>query len=197
MAARRFRYVPGQALEHFREAVERGAAYESDWNKLFAEYRKQYPELAAEWDSVMSGQLPAGWDKDIPVYAEGKKYATRNASGEVLNAIAKHFPTMIGGDADLAGSTKTLLKGAENTGKGKSNVRNVRFGVREFAMGAIVNGLALHGGIIKPYSATFLTFSDYMRNAICMGALMNLPAIYVFTHDSIGLGEDGPTILTR
>ncbi len=186
-------YVPGQALEHFREAVERGAAYESDWNKLFAEYRKQYPELAAEWDSVMSGQLPAGWDKDIPVYAEGKKYATRNASGEVLNAIAKHFPTMIGGDADLAGSTKTLLKGAENTGKGKSNVRNVRFGVREFAMGAIVNGLALHGGIIKPYSATFLTFSDYMRNAIRMGALMNLPAIYVFTHDSIGLGEDGPT----
>ena len=186
-------YIPGQALEHFREAVERGAAYESDWNKLFAEYRKQYPELAAEWDSVMSGQLPAGWDKDIPVYAEGKKYATRNASGEVLNAIAKHFPTMIGGDADLAGSTKTLLKGAENTGKGKSNVRNIRFGVREFAMGAIVNGLALHGGIIKPYSATFLTFSDYMRNAIRMGALMNLPAIYVFTHDSIGLGEDGPT----
>ncbi|MEZ4668080.1 MAG: transketolase [Anaerolineae bacterium] len=185
-------YIPGDALEHFREAVDRGAQYEGEWNTLFAAYRQQYPDLAAEWDQLMNGQLPAGWDADIPVYAEGKKVATRNASGEILNAIAKHIPTMIGGDADLAGSTKTLIKGADNTGKGKV-ARNLRFGVREFAMGAIVNGLALHGGIVKPYSATFLTFSDYMRNAIRMGALMNLPAIYVFTHDSIGLGEDGPT----
>ncbi|MEO8609927.1 MAG: transketolase C-terminal domain-containing protein, partial [Chloroflexota bacterium] len=105
----------------------------------------------------------------------------------------KHFPTMIGGDADLAGSTKTLIKGAENTGFHKPAERNVRFGVREHGMGAIVNGLALHGGIIKPYSATFLTFSDYMRGSIRLGALMSVPAIYVFTHDSIGLGEDGPT----
>ncbi|MBA3872298.1 MAG: transketolase, partial [Anaerolineae bacterium] len=160
---------------------------------LFTDYRNQYPDLAKEWDQVMDGQLPDGWDKDIPVYTADKKIATRIASGEVLNAIAQHIPTMIGGDADLAGSTKTLLKGSPNTGKGDVKGRNVRFGVREFAMGAIVNGLAVHGGIIKPYSATFLTFSDYMRNAIRMGALMGIPTIYVFTHDSIGLGEDGPT----
>jgi transketolase len=118
--------------------------------------------------------------------------ATRVASGEVLNAIAKNIPTMIGGDADLAGSTRTLIKGAQNTGKGQVG-RNLRFGVREHAMGSIVNGLALHGGIVKPYTATFLTFSDYMRPAIRLGALMNIPTLYVFTHDSIGLGEDGPT----
>ncbi|MBL8120439.1 MAG: transketolase, partial [Anaerolineae bacterium] len=176
-------YIPGQALEHFREAVDKGAAAEAGWNTLFAAYRQQYPELAAEWDQLMSGQLPAGWDKDIPVFAAGKKIATRNASGDVLNAIAKNIPTMIGGDADLAGSTKTLIKGAENTGKGKAATRNLRFGVREFAMGAIVNGLALHGGIVKPYSATFLTFSDYMRNSMRMGALMNIPTVYIFTHD--------------
>jgi transketolase len=186
-------YVPGEALEHFREAVERGAAWEAGWEATFQQWRTAYPDLAAQWDSAMSGQLPAGWDAEIPVYAAGKKAATRNASGEILNAIAKHIPTMIGGDADLAGSTKTLIKGAENTGHGKPAARNLRFGVREFGMGAIINGLALHGGIIKPYSATFLTFSDYMRNAMRMGALMNIPAIYVFTHDSIGLGEDGPT----
>lgn len=186
-------YIPGEALEHFREAVDKGAELESKWNALFTDYRNQYPDVAKEWDQVMAGQLPDGWDKDIPVYAEGKKIATRNASGEVLNAIAQHIPTMIGGDADLAGSTKTLIKGSPNTGKGDVKGRNVRFGVREFAMAAIVNGLALHGGIIKPYSATFLTFSDYMRNAIRMGALMGIPTIYVFTHDSIGLGEDGPT----
>jgi transketolase len=186
-------YVPGEALEHFRESVERGAAWEAQWEATFQQWRTAYPELAAQWDSAFSGQLPAGWDADIPVYAAGKKAATRNASGDILNAIAKHIPTMIGGDADLAGSTKTLLKGAENTGKGKPAARNLRFGVREFGMGAIVNGLALHGGIIKPYTATFLTFSDYMRNAIRMGALMNIPTVYVFTHDSIGLGEDGPT----
>lgn len=186
-------YIPGEALEHFREAVNKGAALESEWNTHFEAYRKAHPDLARQFENAVKGILPDGWDKEIPVFAEGKKYATRNVSGDVLNAIAKHIPTMIGGDADLAGSTKTLIKGAENTGKGKPAARNLRFGVREFAMGAIVNGLALHGGIIKPYTATFLTFSDYMRNSIRMGALMNIPTIYVFTHDSIGLGEDGPT----
>ncbi len=186
-------YVPGEALEHFREAVERGARYESDWNKTFQAWRTAFPDLAKEWDAALSGQLPAGWDADIPTFSDAKKIATRNASGDVLNAIAKHIPTMIGGDADLAGSTKTLIKGAANTGHGSPAARNVRFGVREHAMGSIVNGLALHGGIVKPYSATFLTFSDYMRPAIRLGALMNIPALYVFTHDSIGLGEDGPT----
>lgn len=186
-------YIPGEALEHFHEAVERGAEQESDWNTIFQKWQTEFPDLARDWDAAMKGDLPAGWDADIPVFAEGKKVATRNASGDVLNAIAKHIPTMIGGDADLAGSTKTLIKGAANTGHNSPAARNVRFGVREHAMGAIVNGLALHGGIIKPYSATFLTFSDYMRPAIRLGALMHIPTIYVFTHDSIGLGEDGPT----
>ena len=185
--------MPGEALEHFREAVERGAGYEQDWQQRFEAWRAEFPELAAEWDQAMSGELPAGWDADIPVYEPGKPAATRNTSGEVLNAIAQHIPTMIGGDADLAGSTKTLIKGFGNTGQNDAAARNVRFGVREHAMGAIVNGLALHGGIIKPFSATFLTFSDYMRPSMRLGALMNIPAVYVFTHDSIGLGEDGPT----
>jgi len=186
-------YVPGEALEHFRTAIERGAALEKEWETRFQAWRAAYPDLAQTWDLAFSGQLPDGWDADIPVFTDAKKIATRNASGEVLNAIAKHIPTMIGGDADLASSTKTLIKGAEDTGKGKPAARNVRFGVREHAMGAIVNGLALHGGIIKPYTATFLTFSDYMRPSIRLGALMNIQPVYVFTHDSIGLGEDGPT----
>lgn len=186
-------YVPGEALEHFRNSVEAGAEYEDRWNQKFQAWRAAFPDLAQAWDAAMSGELPAGWDADIPTWGPEKQIATRNASGDVLNAIAKHIPTMIGGDADLAGSTKTLIKGAENTGIHKADTRNVRFGVREHGMGAIVNGLALHGGIIKPYSATFLTFSDYMRGAMRLGALMNIPTVYIFTHDSIGLGEDGPT----
>lgn len=187
-------YIPGESLEHFREALPRGADYEAEWQETFDAWRAAYPELAQLWDSAYNGELPAGWDADLPRFEDdSKKIATRNASGTVLNAIAKHFPTMIGGDADLAGSTKTLIKGAENTGPGNPRARNIRFGVREHAMGAIVNGLALHGGIVKPYSATFLTFSDYMRGAVRLGALMNIPGVYVFTHDSIGLGEDGPT----
>lgn len=186
-------YIPGAALEHFREAVERGAAEENGWNEKLAAWRAAFPELAAEWDAAQSGELPAGWDADLPVYSTDKQIATRVASGEALNAIAKHIPTMIGGDADLAGSTRTLIKGAGNTGYHHPGERNIRFGVREHGMGAIVNGLALHGGIIKPYSATFLTFSDYMRPTIRLGALMKAQALYVFTHDSIGLGEDGPT----
>ena len=141
----------------------------------------------------MAGTLPDGWEDDLPRYGAEKQIATRVASGEALNAIAKHIPTMIGGDADLAGSTRTLIKGAANTGFKNPAERNLRFGVREHGMGAIVNGLAVHGGIIKPYTATFLTFSDYMRPTIRLGSLMKIPTLYVFTHDSIGLGEDGPT----
>ena len=186
-------YVPGEALEFFRAAVEKGAQQEQQWNQLFENYRKEHPELAAEFERAQAGELPEGWDSDLPSFPPEKKVATRNASGVVLNAIAKHIPTMIGGDADLAGSTKTLLKGAQNTGQKKPAARNVRFGVREHGMGAIVNGLSVHGGIIKPYSATFFTFSDYMRPAVRLGCLMGINPIYVFTHDSIGLGEDGPT----
>lgn len=186
-------YIPQEALDHFRTAIERGMADDAMWQARLIAYRASYPELGKQLDSVLAGELPDGWDADLPTFPADKPVATRNASGKVLNAIAKRIPTMIGGDADLAGSTKTLIDGAGNTGHLHPTARNVRFGVREHAMGAIVNGLALHGGILRPYSATFLTFSDYMRPAIRLGALMELPAIYVFTHDSIGLGEDGPT----
>ena len=186
-------HIPGEALEHFREAIDRGAELEQAWVNKFNAWKEAYPQLADEWEFAQAGKLPKDWQFDLPEFEGGKSIATRNASGEVLNAIAKNLPTMIGGDADLAGSTKTLLKGANNTGHHNATARNIRFGVREHGMGAIVNGLALHGGIIKPYSATFMTFSDYMRPAIRLGSLMEIPTIYVFTHDSIGLGEDGPT----
>ncbi len=186
-------YVPDAVRAWFAGAKTAGAAAEAEWQALFSHYAAQYPAEAAAFEAAQRGELPAGWYSDIPVFPAEKKQATRNAGGVVLNAIAKHIPTMIGGDADLAGSTKTLLKGSPNTGPHDPAQRNIRFGVREHAMGAIVNGLALHGGIIKPYSATFLTFSDYMRPAIRLGALMEIDPVYVFTHDSIALGEDGPT----
>jgi transketolase len=186
-------HVPGEALELFRGAVDQGAAWEAEWNALLERYRAAFPGMADEWERAMAGELPPGWDADIPVFTADKKVATRNASGQILNAIAARVPTMIGGDADLSESTKTLIKNAENTGRSKPAARNVRFGVREHAMGAIANGLALHGGITKPFTATFLQFSDYMRPTIRLGALMDITPLYIFTHDSIGLGEDGPT----
>lgn len=186
-------YVPGDALEHFRGAVEAGAAAEAEWQSRFGAWRAAYPDLALEWERAMAGEFAEGWRAALPSWEAGDSLATRSAGGEALNALAAHAPTMIGGDADLAGSTRTLIKGAANTGPSRAAERNLRFGVREHGMGAIVNGLALHGGIVKPYSATFFTFSDYMRPAMRLGALMDIPAVYVFTHDSIGLGEDGPT----
>jgi len=185
--------LPGDALEHFRESIQMGEAYEAKWQSTYTAWRQAHPGLAAEWDRVMRGELPDGWDADIPVFPTDKQMATRNASGAALNAIAKNIPTMIGGDADLAGSTKTLIKDEAFTGPGEPTARNLRFGVREHGMGAIVNGLALHGGIIRPYSATFLTFSDYMRPSMRLGSIMGIKTLYVFTHDSIGVGEDGPT----
>ncbi len=187
-------FIPGAALEHFRESVTNGETYENEWNALFTAWENANPDKAAMWEQAFSGELPAGWDDDIPVYnGADKPMATRNASGQVLNAIAKNIPTMIGGDADLAGSTKTLIDGEPFTGHLHPAERNLRFGVREHGMGAIANGLALHGGIIRPYTATFLTFSDYMRPSMRLGALMGIKPLYVFTHDSIGVGEDGPT----
>jgi transketolase len=186
-------FIPDDALNHFREAVAKGADAEAAWDTTYTAWREAYPELAAEWDQAMSGEFVDGWRDALPSWDAGQKVATRNAGGDALNALAKFAPTMIGGDADLAGSTKTLIKGANNTGHLHAAERNIRFGVREHGMGAIVNGLALHGGIIKPYSATFFTFSDYMRPAMRLGALMDIPTVYIFTHDSIGLGEDGPT----
>ena len=186
-------FIPGDALEHFRSAIDKGAAAEAEWQAVYDAWRGDYPELAAEWDLAMAGEFAPGWRENLPSWPPDGKIATRNAGGEALNALAQFAPTMIGGDADLAGSTKTLIKGANNTGYKQPAERNLRFGVREHGMGSIVNGLALHGGIVKPYSATFFTFSDYMRPAIRLGALMDIPTVYVFTHDSIGLGEDGPT----
>ena len=186
-------YIPGEALEHFRGAVEAGAAAEAAWQSVYQAWRAAYPDLAAAWDRAMSGEFAEGWRAALPSWEAGDSIATRSAGGEALNALARYAPTMIGGDADLAGSTRTLIKGAHDTGPGQPAERNLRFGVREHGMGAIVNGLALHGGIVKPYSATFFTFSDYMRPAIRLGALMDIPTVYIFTHDSIGLGEDGPT----
>ena len=186
-------HVPGDALEHFRGAIDAGAAAESEWESRFAAWRAAYPTLAEEWDRAMAGEFAPGWRDALPSFAAGASIATRSAGGEALNALAQFAPTMIGGDADLAGSTRTLIKDGDHTGPNHAAARNLRFGVREHGMGAIVNGLALHGGIVKPYSATFFTFSDYMRPAIRLGALMDIPTVYVFTHDSIGLGEDGPT----
>ena len=186
-------YIPAEASQHFRSALDAGAAAEAEWKSAMNAWRSAYPELGSEWDRAQARQFNDGWREALPSWTTGQELATRNAGGDALNALARHAPTMIGGDADLAGSTKTLIKDAGDTGPGRGTERNLRFGVREHAMGAIVNGLALHGGIVKPYSATFFTFSDYMRPAMRLGALMDLPTVYVFTHDSIGLGEDGPT----
>ena len=184
--------VPDDVLAHFRQAVERGQAAQAAWQRTFEAWKVAQPALADEWAHMMSDTLPAGWDADLPVFQAGTSVATRNASGKVLNALAPHLPGLIGGAADLDSSTKTYLNLSGDFQAGQYGNRNLRFGVREHAMGAIVNGMAAHGGLI-PYSATFLVFSDYMRPAIRVAALSEFAPIFVFSHDSIGLGEDGPT----
>jgi transketolase len=185
-------FVPEEVYRHMGQAAERGQRIEQEWNELFAEYSKAYPELARQWEMMQSGQLPEGWDADIPSFpADEKGIAGRDASGKVLNAIAKRVPWLIGGSADLAPSCKTRLEGEGDFEAGSYDGRNLHFGVREHAMGAILNGMALSG--LRPYGSGFLIFSDYMRAAIRLSALMELPVIYIFTHDSIGVGEDGPT----
>ncbi|NDJ84795.1 MAG: transketolase [Chloroflexi bacterium] len=186
--------IPDEVLTHFRAAIKSGAQQEADWNARFAAYEQAYPELAAAFKQAFAGQLPDDWAARVPTFAPDEKgTATRNTSGKVLNAIAGQVPTFLGGDADLAGSTKTLIDSDGDFSPEDYGQRNLRFGVREHAMGSIANALALHGGIIKPYTATFLTFSDYMRPAIRLAALMGVEPVFIFTHDSIGLGEDGPT----
>jgi len=186
-------YIPEEALANFRRAVEKGSEHEAKWRALFLSYEKAHPDLAGEWRGWIKGELPEGWQQDIPEFAPDEKgEATRNASGKVLNAIARHVKNLIGGSADLAPSTKTLIKEAGDFQAGHYGNRNLRFGVREHGMGGILNGIALHGGLI-PYGGTFLIFSDYMRPAIRLACMMRLKVVYVFTHDSIGLGEDGPT----
>ncbi|MGQ4647482.1 transketolase [Lyngbya aestuarii] len=186
--------VPEDALSHFRKAVDRGAQYEQEWNSLFTRYKAEYSEEAAVLERMLSGKLPEGWEKALPTYTpKDKKDATRNQSGATLNAIAGVLPELIGGSADLAPSNKTLLKSSQDFQKGHYENRNLRFGVREHGMGAICNGMALHGSGLIPYGATFLVFTDYMRGAIRLSALSQAGVIWVMTHDSVGLGEDGPT----
>ncbi|HEY9619224.1 MAG TPA: transketolase, partial [Crinalium sp.] len=186
--------IPEDALNRFRKAVARGATYESEWNQTWTDYKAKYPEEATEFERQISGKLPDGWDKVLPTYAPtDKELATRKHSEICLNALAKVLPELIGGSADLTHSNYTLLKGFGDFQKGQYQNRNLRFGVREHGMGAICNGIALHGSGLIPYGATFLVFADYMRAAIRLSALSEAGVIYVMTHDSIALGEDGPT----
>ena len=185
-------HVPEEALAHWRRARERGARLEADWSKQYDAYRQAYPELAAELERRIAGRLAEGWDGGLPTFGPGDAQATRVASGKVLNAIAATLPELVGGSADLATSTNVVFKNGGEVAAGSWGARNIHFGVREHAMGAILNGLALHRGV-RPIGSTFLIFSDYMRPPIRLAALCDLPVIYVFTHDSIGLGEDGPT----
>ena len=186
--------VPGDVLAHFREAVPRGERMEREWRLRMAGYAEEHPDLALEWERVSWGDLPEGWTDGLPRFPDGNgAVATRKASGKVINAIAKRVPELVGGSADLGPSTSTAIDGGgEFLPDAPPGGRNLHFGVREHGMGAILNGMARHGGVI-PYGATFLVFADYMRPAIRLAALMGLRVIYVFTHDSVGVGEDGPT----
>lgn len=184
-------FVPEEALNFYRQAIERGAAEETAWQERYQSYAAANPELAARFERELNGQLAEGWDSDLPVFPAGEALASRQASGKTLNAIAPKLPNLFGGSADLAPSNNTNMNGLGDFGP-ESYGRNMHFGIREHAMGSIMNGMALYGGLI-PFGATFLIFSDYMRPPIRLAALMGLKTIYVYTHDSIGVGEDGPT----
>jgi transketolase len=185
-------HVPAKALEVFRGAVSKGAKQEADWQAMLETFSRRHPERFQEWTVLMNGGLNPGWEAHIPTFGSDKPLATREASGKTLAAIFPVAPGLVGGSADLAPSTNTYVPQFGAFEASNYAGRNFHFGVREHAMGAILNGMALHGGL-RPYGATFLVFSDYMRPSIRLAALMKAPVIYVFTHDSIGLGEDGPT----
>jgi transketolase len=185
-------YVPDDALKHFRGCVERGAELESEWQRRFDVYAQEHADQASEFERMVRGELPAGWDAEVPnFHASGAMTATRKSSHEVLQWAAAKVPELVGGSADLATSTLDRIDDAADVEKGSYAGRNLHFGVREHGMGAIVNGLTLH--YLRGYGSTFFTFSDYMRGSIRIAALMGLPSIFIYTHDSIGLGEDGPT----
>ncbi len=185
-------HVPEEVAALYQERAAAGEKHEAEWDALLSAYAKDYPELAQQFRLAAAGQLPAGWDADLPTYEVGTKLATRAASGNAINGLAQRIPYLIGGSADLAHSNNTVIKGGGDLLPGSYEGRNIWFGVREFAMGAALNGLVLHGGL-KAYGGTFFVFSDYLRPAIRLSALMKQPVIYVFTHDSIAVGEDGPT----
>jgi transketolase len=185
-------HLPEEALAHFRTAVDKGAKAEAEWQGRFDAWAKAFPELAAEWKTALAGDLPAGWDAELPVFTPKDKMATRKSGGKVIAAVAKKVPYFFGGDADLSVSTLTELPEAGSFDGTTGAGRNVRYGVREHAMGAIANGIAYHGGA-RTFTATFFCFSDYERPAHRLAAMSHLPVVFVYTHDSIGLGEDGPT----
>lgn len=186
-------YVPKDVLEHYRTAIISGEKWEKEWQNNLKELRRKNQELAETWDRIWKGTLPHDWQKALPVFShEDAAVPTRKASGAVINAVAARIPNLIGGSADLAPSTNTYMKGIEEQQAMTPGGRNIRFGVREHAMGAAVNGMAYHGGVI-PFGGTFLTFSDYMRGSVRISALSSLHTIWIFTHDSVWLGEDGPT----
>ena len=185
--------VPEEVLSQCRKSVAEGKTAEVEWQQKFKEFKGNYPDLAENWVNAVSGFLPEGWDTSVPDFkATDAPLATRAASGQVLNALAAKLPTLIGGSADLAPSNKTFIEGENEYQRNARGGRNLRFGVREHAMGGIMNGMFLHNGV-RPYGGTFLVFADYMRPAIRLACLMNLSVIYVFTHDSVAVGEDGPT----
>ena len=186
-------YVSEEVLSHYREAVPTGAKLEADWNEKFAAYEQAYPELAAELKRLLSGELPAGWEEKLPVFKpDNKGTPTRSASNKVINALAGVIPEMMGGSADLTTSNSTLIENTKGFQVDHYDGRYIYFGVREHAMGTIMNGLAVHKGVV-PFAATFLVFSDYLRPALRLSALSDLPSIWLFSHDSFNLGEDGPT----
>src|SRR5438067_10363762 len=185
-------YIPDEALAHFREAIDLGANYEREWDELVLKYEEKHSDLGKLWRSTMSGELPDDWEKNLPSFDDAEAMATRVASGKVINALAQHMPMLIGGSADLGVSNNTDIKDGGSFEDGTYDGRIIHFGVREHVMGATLTGMALNGGLI-PYGGTFMTFSDYMRPSIRLACLSEVQVIYVFTHDSIGLGEDGPT----
>ncbi len=185
-------YVPDEVYDHYRGSIPRGEDLEKQWKEAFAEYEKAYPELAAELQRRLEGRLPEGWEKVIPSFDAESRMATRSASGKVINALAPVLTELVGGSADLTPSNKTSINSSKPLQADSMDGRNIHYGVREHAMGAIVNGMAVHGGLI-PFCGTFFIFSDYMKPAIRLSALSDYPSIWLFTHDSIGLGEDGPT----
>jgi transketolase len=185
-------FIPDEVLTHFRKAVEHGERLENDWRALVEQYEENHPEEGKNWKATINGELPAGWEEHLPKFEDAKPVATRVASGEVINALAPVMPMLIGGSADLGVSNNTDIKESHSFAAGAYDGRIIHFGVREHAMGATLTGISLNGGLI-PFAGTFMTFSDYMRPSIRLAALSEVQVIYVFTHDSVGLGEDGPT----
>lgn len=185
-------YIPKEALAHFRAAVKNGAAMEKEWNTMVKAFEKAFPEVGKTFHEIRTGALPADWEKSLPKFDDVEAKATRAYSGDVINAIADAVPQMIGGSGDLTPSNNTFIKASADIQPGRFENRNIHFGIREHAMGSTMNGMALYGSVV-PFGGTFQTFSDYMRPAIRLAALSHIQTIFVFTHDSIGLGEDGPT----